>query len=52
MKAKKSIREILLDHVYGGKAAAGLVDYAAAGRFSKDGNILFIHTGGNSNLYY
>ena len=43
---------ILLDQVYGGKAAAGLIDYAATGRFSKGDNILFIHTGGNSDLYY
>jgi L-cysteate sulfo-lyase len=43
---------ILLDQVYGGKAAAGLIDYATTGRFSKNDNILFIHTGGNSDLYY
>jgi L-cysteate sulfo-lyase len=43
---------ILLDQVYGGKAAAGVIDYAATGRFSKGDNILFIHTGGNSDLYY
>lgn len=43
---------ILLDQVYGGKAAAGLIDYAMTGRFSKEDNILFIHTGGNSDLYY
>lgn len=43
---------ILLDQVYCGKAAAGLIDYARSGRLSKDDNVLFIHTGGSSGLYY
>jgi L-cysteate sulfo-lyase len=43
---------ILLDDVYTAKAAAGLIDYAANGRFAAQDNILFIHTGGNTGLYY
>ncbi len=42
---------ILLDHVYTGKAAAGLLDYAARGEFRREENVLFIHTGGNIQLF-
>ncbi|MFQ5629065.1 MAG: pyridoxal-phosphate dependent enzyme [bacterium] len=42
---------ILLDSVYTGKAAAALLHYAENSRF-KNGNILFIHTGGNAGVYY
>ncbi|MEN8139496.1 MAG: D-cysteine desulfhydrase family protein [Bacteroidota bacterium] len=42
---------ILLDYVYTGKAAAGLLDYCRKGKFGKDHNILFIHTGGNIELF-
>lgn len=42
---------ILLDNVYTGKAAAGLMDYCKKGKFKKDQNILFIHTGGNIELF-
>ena len=42
---------ILLDYVYTGKAAAGLLDYCRKGKFRKDHNILFIHTGGNIELF-
>ena len=43
---------ILLDDVYTAKAAAGLIHYAANGKFTAQDNILFIHTGGNTGLYY
>ena len=43
---------ILLDDVYTAKAAAGLIDYAASGKFAAEDNTLFIHTGGNAGLYY
>lgn len=43
---------ILLDDVYTAKAAAGLIDYAANGKFAAHDNILFIHTGGNTGLYH
>ncbi|HJO95346.1 MAG TPA: pyridoxal-phosphate dependent enzyme [Victivallales bacterium] len=43
---------ILLDDVYTAKAAAGLIYYAKNRLFNKNDNILFIHTGGNSGLFY
>lgn len=42
---------IFLDRVYTGKAAAGLIDYARSGRFQPTENVLFIHTGGNVQLF-
>lgn len=41
---------LLLDPVYSGKAAAGLVGYARAGRLP-DGPIVFVHTGGVPALF-
>lgn len=43
---------VLLDSAYTGKAAAGLIYYAANKMFSENENVLFIHTGGNSGLFY
>jgi len=43
---------ILLDDVYTAKAAAGLIHYAASGKLAAQDNILFVHTGGNTGLYY
>ncbi len=42
---------ILLDPVYSGKAAAGLIDLVRSGHFSRGANILFLHTGGSPALY-
>ena len=42
---------ILLDPVYTGKTAAGLIDLVRKGHFKKGENVLFIHTGGSSALY-
>lgn len=42
---------ILLDPVYSGKAAAGLIDLSRKGMFAKGTNILFLHTGGSPALY-
>ena len=42
---------ILLDYVYTGKAAAGLFDYAIKEKFNNNENVLFIHTGGNIELF-
>jgi D-cysteine desulfhydrase len=42
---------ILLDPVYTGKGAAGLIDLITQGIFKRDDNILFIHSGGVSSLY-
>ncbi len=43
---------ILLDNVYTAKAAAGLIHYATSGKFGAEDSTLFIHTGGNTGLYY
>ena len=43
---------VLLDSVYTGKAAAGLIYYAMNEMISENENVLFIHTGGNSGLFY
>lgn len=42
---------ILLDPVYTGKTAAGLIDLVRKGRFGRDDNVLFLHTGGAPALY-
>ncbi|WP_274629910.1 D-cysteine desulfhydrase [Arvimicrobium flavum] len=42
---------ILLDPVYSGKAAAGLIDYCRKGRFRKDERVVFLHTGGSAALF-
>ena len=42
---------ILLDPVYSGKGAAGLVDLIRKGHFRKDENVVFIHTGGSVGLF-
>lgn len=42
---------IFLDEVYTGKAAAGLIDHLEKGLISSDENVLFIHTGGNVQLF-
>ena len=43
---------ILLDDVYTGKAAAGLIHYARHDLLEEDENTLFIHTGGNAGQFY
>ena len=42
---------ILLDPVYTGKTAAGLIDLVRKEYFKKDETVLFIHTGGSPALY-
>lgn len=42
---------ILLDPVYTGKAAAGLIDYCRTGRFAPGERIVFLHTGGAAALF-
>ena len=42
---------ILLDPVYTGKAAAGLIDMVRRGVFEKGSNVLFVHTGGSPAIY-
>jgi len=42
---------ILLDPVYSGKGAAGLIDLVRKGHFGEDENVVFLHTGGSQALY-
>lgn len=42
---------ILLDPVYSGKGAAGLIDWCRKGRFRKGERIVFLHTGGSAALF-
>lgn len=42
---------ILLDPVYTGKAAAGLIDLIQKGFFKPEDNILFVHSGRSTALY-
>lgn len=42
---------ILVDPVYSGKALAGMIDLVRNGEFSKDQNIVFLHTGGSAALF-
>jgi L-cysteate sulfo-lyase len=42
---------ILLDPVYTGKGVAGLLGMVRAGRFDRDQNVVFIHTGGSPALF-
>lgn len=42
---------ILLDPVYSGKGAAGLIDYIRKGRFRKGEQVVFLHTGGAAALF-
>lgn len=42
---------ILLDPVYTGKAAAGLIDLVRRGRFKRSERVVFLHTGGAPALY-
>ena len=42
---------IFLDYVYTGKGAAGLLDYCRSGRIKPNENIVFLHTGGNIELF-
>ncbi|MGW7538810.1 D-cysteine desulfhydrase family protein [Amycolatopsis sp. NPDC054798] len=42
---------VVLDPVYTGKAAAALVEWAAAGRYSPEETVVFVHTGGLPGLF-
>jgi L-cysteate sulfo-lyase len=42
---------ILLDPVYSGKGAAGLIDYCRKGKFKKGQRVVFLHTGGSTGLF-
>ena len=42
---------ILLDPVYTGRAAAGMIDLIRKGFFKKNETVLFLHTGGQPALF-
>jgi L-cysteate sulfo-lyase len=42
---------ILLDPVYSGKGMAGLIGQIQSGQISKDGDVIFLHTGGAVSLF-
>ena len=42
---------LLLDPVYSGKGAAGLIDYCRKGHFKKGERVVFLHTGGSAALF-
>lgn len=42
---------LLLDPVYTGRAAAGMIDLIRKGFFTKDETVLFLHTGGQPALF-
>ena len=42
---------ILLDPVYSGKGAAGLIDLVRKGHFTKGQRVIFLHTGGAAGLF-
>lgn len=42
---------IFLDPVYTGKAMSGMIDLIKKGRFRKDENIVFMHTGGYPGIF-
>ena len=46
-----STEGLLLDPVYTGRAAAGLIDLIRKGFFKKDQTVLFWHTGGQPALF-
>lgn len=51
VKLVARLEGILLDPVYSGKGMAGLVDLIRQGRFKKDDNVVFLHTGGAVGLF-
>lgn len=46
------LESMMLDPVYTGKAAAGLIDFVKSGKFSKGQRVLFLHTGGAPSTYH
>ena len=51
IKLFASSEGILLDPVYTGKVAAGMIGMIKLGKFNKDENILLMHTGGSPALH-
>jgi len=45
------LEAILLDPVYSGKGASGLIDLIRKGHFKKGERVVFLHTGGSASLF-
>lgn len=42
---------VVLDPIYTGKAAAGMIAHIRAGRYRKDDVLVFVHTGGTPAIF-
>jgi D-cysteine desulfhydrase/L-cysteate sulfo-lyase len=42
---------VILDPIYTGKAAAGMISHIRAGRYTKDDTLVFVHTGGTPAIF-
>lgn len=51
VKLVARLEGILLDPVYTGKGMDGLIDLVRKGRFAKDSDVVFLHTGGSAGLF-
>ena len=51
IKMVAQLEGIFLDPTYTGKAMAGLIDLIRKGVYTKDQNVVFLHTGGHSSLW-
>ncbi|NHJ46551.1 MAG: D-cysteine desulfhydrase family protein [Asgard group archaeon] len=51
VKLVAKLEGVFLDPVYNGKAMVGLIDLISKDTFSKDSNILFLHSGGGPAIF-
>jgi L-cysteate sulfo-lyase len=51
IKLGARLEGLVLDPVYSGKGLAGLIALIQSGRWTKDQDIVFIHTGGAPSLF-
>ena len=42
---------VILDPIYTGKAAAGMISHIRAGHYTKDDTLVFVHTGGTPSIF-
>ena len=42
---------VILDPIYTGKAAAGMISHIREGRYGKDDTLVFVHTGGTPSIF-
>jgi D-cysteine desulfhydrase/L-cysteate sulfo-lyase len=46
-----ALEGVILDPIYTGKAAAGMIGHIRAGRYTKDDVLVFVHTGGTPAIF-